>query len=250
MLESLGHEASPAGCAAIYQGLADVLVLDGPGRGLAARVEQLGIPGGGRRHHHARCHGSRDAGACGAGCGRDRRVEARVLPLAVPGEVRGGCRIWQRCCSSPRARRWSGAMWSSCHTRRSADRKDGWPTLREVAPSARQSGSPGRTATRALAEMVLRENRRIVRRRGSLFDPPDAPRVRLRQRRDRPFECAGRRTRSCCCRSSRTRRRHCLRRNSSSGAGCRWRRWWSPTRSSQPAAGRRDRGHGRWGSRP
>ena len=43
MLESLGHEASPAGVAAIYQGLADVLVLDEQDAELAARVEQLGM---------------------------------------------------------------------------------------------------------------------------------------------------------------------------------------------------------------
>ena len=43
MLASLGHEASPAGVAAIYQGLADVLVLDEQDAELAARVEQLGM---------------------------------------------------------------------------------------------------------------------------------------------------------------------------------------------------------------
>src|SRR6478609_4612782 len=43
MLESLGHEASPAGVAAIYQGLADVLVMDAQDAELAARVEQLGM---------------------------------------------------------------------------------------------------------------------------------------------------------------------------------------------------------------
>jgi len=43
MLESLGQEASPAGVAAIYQGLADVLVLDEQDAELAARVEQLGM---------------------------------------------------------------------------------------------------------------------------------------------------------------------------------------------------------------
>jgi LPPG:FO 2-phospho-L-lactate transferase len=43
MLESLGHEASPAGVAAIYQGLADVLVLDEQDAELASRVEQLGM---------------------------------------------------------------------------------------------------------------------------------------------------------------------------------------------------------------
>jgi len=43
MLESLGHEASPAGVAAIYQGLADVLVVDAQDAELAARVEQLGM---------------------------------------------------------------------------------------------------------------------------------------------------------------------------------------------------------------
>src|SRR5580765_3467227 len=43
MLESLGHEASPAGVAAIYQGLADVLVVDAQDAELVARVEQLGM---------------------------------------------------------------------------------------------------------------------------------------------------------------------------------------------------------------
>jgi LPPG:FO 2-phospho-L-lactate transferase len=43
MMGSLGHEASPAGVAAIYQGLADVLVLDEQDAELAARVEQLGM---------------------------------------------------------------------------------------------------------------------------------------------------------------------------------------------------------------
>jgi LPPG:FO 2-phospho-L-lactate transferase len=43
MLESLGHEASPAGVAAIYQGLADVLVVDEQDAELVARVEQLGM---------------------------------------------------------------------------------------------------------------------------------------------------------------------------------------------------------------
>src|SRR3954468_8583062 len=43
MLESLGHEASPAGVAGIYHGLADVLVLDEQDAELAARVEQLGM---------------------------------------------------------------------------------------------------------------------------------------------------------------------------------------------------------------
>jgi LPPG:FO 2-phospho-L-lactate transferase len=43
MLESLGHEASPAGVAAIYAGLIDVLVIDERDADLAERVEAHGI---------------------------------------------------------------------------------------------------------------------------------------------------------------------------------------------------------------
>jgi LPPG:FO 2-phospho-L-lactate transferase len=43
MLESLGHEPSPVGVAAIYQGLVDALVIDRQDADLAGRVEALGI---------------------------------------------------------------------------------------------------------------------------------------------------------------------------------------------------------------
>ena len=43
MMESLGHEASPAGVARLYRGLIDVMVLDREDEMLAADVEALGI---------------------------------------------------------------------------------------------------------------------------------------------------------------------------------------------------------------
>jgi LPPG:FO 2-phospho-L-lactate transferase len=43
MLESLGHEPSPVGVAAIYRGLVDALVIDRQDADLAGRVEALGI---------------------------------------------------------------------------------------------------------------------------------------------------------------------------------------------------------------
>jgi LPPG:FO 2-phospho-L-lactate transferase len=43
MLESLGHEPSPVGVAAIYEGLIDALVIDRQDADLAGRVEALGI---------------------------------------------------------------------------------------------------------------------------------------------------------------------------------------------------------------
>ena len=43
MLRSLGHDASPVGVAAIYSGLADVLVIDDVDRALAEDVERQGI---------------------------------------------------------------------------------------------------------------------------------------------------------------------------------------------------------------
>jgi LPPG:FO 2-phospho-L-lactate transferase len=43
MLESLGHEPSAAGVAALYQGLVDVLVIDREDGELAGRVEALGM---------------------------------------------------------------------------------------------------------------------------------------------------------------------------------------------------------------
>jgi LPPG:FO 2-phospho-L-lactate transferase len=43
MLESLGHEPSPVGVAAIYRDLVDVLVIDRQDAELADRVAALGI---------------------------------------------------------------------------------------------------------------------------------------------------------------------------------------------------------------
>jgi LPPG:FO 2-phospho-L-lactate transferase len=43
MLESLGHEPSPGGVAAIYEGLVDVLVIDRQDAALAERVERHGM---------------------------------------------------------------------------------------------------------------------------------------------------------------------------------------------------------------
>lgn len=43
MLESLGHEVSAVGVARIYQGLIDVMVIDELDRGLAPRIEALGM---------------------------------------------------------------------------------------------------------------------------------------------------------------------------------------------------------------
>src|SRR6476619_1213450 len=126
MLESLGHEPSPAGVAAIYQGLADVLVVDEQDAELASRVEQLGMRAvvvdtimrdAAARERLARA--ALDAAGIAAGGSRSCR-------WPCPARSRRA-RIWRGCCWAPR-RRWSRAMWWWCRTRRSASRRAGWPT--------------------------------------------------------------------------------------------------------------------------
>ena len=167
MLESLGHEASPAGVAAIYQGLADVLVMDAAGRGAGSACRAAGHAGGGGGHHHARRRGAGAAGARGAGCGRDRGVKLEILPLAVPGEIEAGADLaGLLLAAAPSLERGDVVVVSHKAVSKSEGRV---ADLREVTPSARAIELAAPDGDPRLAEMVLRESRRIVRRRGSLL---------------------------------------------------------------------------------
>ena len=153
---------------AIYQGLIDVLVLDEQDAELAARVEQLGMRAvvvdtimrdAAARERLARAALRR---------GRDRRVRLEILPLRCARRDRGG-RGSGRAAAGRRRRRWSeGDVVVVSH--KAVSKSEGRVAdLREVTPSARAIELAGPDGDPRQVEMVLRESRRIVRRRGSLL---------------------------------------------------------------------------------
>ena len=93
------------------------------------------------------------------------RIE--ILPLAVPGEIEAGADLaGLLLAAAPSLERGDVVVVSHKAVSKSEGRV---ADLREVTPSARAIELAGEDGDPRLAEMVLRESRRIVRRRGSLL---------------------------------------------------------------------------------
>jgi coenzyme F420-0:L-glutamate ligase/coenzyme F420-1:gamma-L-glutamate ligase len=94
-------------------------------------------------------------------------VRLEILPLAVPGEIEAGADLaGLLLAAAPSLERGDVVVVSHKAVSKSEGRV---ADLREVTPSARAIELAGPDGDPRLAEMVLRESRRIVRRRGSLL---------------------------------------------------------------------------------
>ena len=94
-------------------------------------------------------------------------MRLEILPLAVPGEIEAGADLAALLLgAAPSLEQGDVVVVSHKAVSKSEGRV---ADLREVAPSARAIELAGPDGDPRLAEMVLRESRRIVRRRGSLL---------------------------------------------------------------------------------
>ena len=167
MMDSLGHEPLPAGVAALLRGLVDALVIDEQDAELTTRVEAHGMRAVVVDTDHARPGGAGASGAGGAGRGWDSGVTIEIVPVNVAGEIEAGDDLAGLLLAGAPALVAGDVMVVS---HKAVSKSEGrMADLREVTPSPRAIELAGPESDPRLAEMVLRESRRIVRRRGSLL---------------------------------------------------------------------------------
>ena len=158
MMESLGHEASPAGVARLYRGLIDVMVLDREDEMLAADVEALGIrpvvADTIMRDGEART-------ALAQNCARGSRAGAvtiEIMPIAVEGEIAPGDDLAELLlAAAPPLRPGDVVVVSHKAVAKSEGRVVDLATV-EPSPRARELAAPD--GDPRMAELVLRESRR------------------------------------------------------------------------------------------